>query len=276
MTMDNPYFNILNSAIEEVVESNGDILITRDPLQKQDKQNMQILDMLEMGVDFIFINPVDLEGITPVLKICHDKNVPFIVVDTNIAERDLAVSVIQSDNYDAGRQIGFDACQKCDAMKIVALYDKGILSTSSRFKGFLDALNENMADYQIVYTVTDTTLFQPSMAGMQQFLEYNTDFNVVFGGNDPASLGALAAIQKKHLDRRILIYGIDGSPDGKGMVEQGLMEGTVAQYPKIMGQKAAKLAYQFLDNNEVEHDVVLPVTLITQKNISDFEVLGWQ
>lgn len=276
MTMDNPYFNVLNSAIEEVVESNGDILITRDPAQNQQKQNEQILDMLNMGVEFIFINPVDVDKISPALEICHERNVPFIVVDTNIANSKLAVSVIQSDNYDAGCQIGYDVCKKKTKANIVVLYDKGIVSTATRLRGFLDVLDNSAIDYKIVYMTSNTTLFQPSMILMQQFLEKNIDFDVVIGCNDPAALGALAAIQKKHINKPLLIYGIDGSPDGKNMVEQNLMEGTSAQYPKIMGKMAADLAYKYINGEYINHDVTIPVTLITKENLPMFEVLGWQ
>lgn len=276
MTMDNPYFEALNSAIEEVIETNGDLLITRDPANIQEKQNRQILDMLDMGVDFIFINPVDLNGIIPVLKMCNKKNVPFIVIDTSIADGSLAVSVIQSDNYAAGRQIGYDICKKLKYANIVVLYDKGIDSTATRLQGFLDVLYESPLDYKFVYMASNTTLFQQSMGVMQQFLEDDVDFDVVFGSNDPAALGALAAIQKKHINKKLYVYGIDGSPEGKIKIEQGLMEGTVAQYPKIMGQKAAETAYRYLDGETVEHDITVPVTLITDGNIEKFNVLGWQ
>ena len=42
MTMNNPYFSILNESMREVIEANGDILLTRDPAQSQDRQNEQI------------------------------------------------------------------------------------------------------------------------------------------------------------------------------------------------------------------------------------------
>lgn len=50
MTMNNPYFTALNESIRQVVESNGDILITRDPSQDQERQNAQIQEMLDEGV----------------------------------------------------------------------------------------------------------------------------------------------------------------------------------------------------------------------------------
>ena len=51
MTRNNPYFDVLHEAIEEVVEANGDILISRDPSQDQEKQNEQILDMVRFAME---------------------------------------------------------------------------------------------------------------------------------------------------------------------------------------------------------------------------------
>ncbi|MCP1111323.1 ABC-type sugar transport system substrate-binding protein [Lachnospiraceae bacterium PF1-21] len=83
MTMNNPYFPALNESIKEVIEGNGDILITRNPLQDQDKQNEQIADMIEEGIDLLFLNPVNLRGVKPAIKLCQENDIPIIVVDTN-------------------------------------------------------------------------------------------------------------------------------------------------------------------------------------------------
>ena len=42
MTRNNPFFDVLHEAIKVVVESNGDILISRDPQQDQEKQLLLI------------------------------------------------------------------------------------------------------------------------------------------------------------------------------------------------------------------------------------------
>ena len=59
MTMNNSYFEVLNDNIQETIEANGDILISRDPFQDQKKQNEQIYDMLDEGIKVLFLNPVD-------------------------------------------------------------------------------------------------------------------------------------------------------------------------------------------------------------------------
>lgn len=59
MTRNNPYFDVLNDAIAQTIEGNGDILISRDPCQDQEKQNGQILEMIDEGIEVLFLNPVD-------------------------------------------------------------------------------------------------------------------------------------------------------------------------------------------------------------------------
>ena len=78
MTRNNPYFDALNDEITEGIETNGDKLIVRDPLQDQEKQNEQILDMIQEGIEVLFLNPVDREKVKPALKACKKANVKII------------------------------------------------------------------------------------------------------------------------------------------------------------------------------------------------------
>ena len=70
MTMNNPYFVNMDENIEESVQAKGDILITRDPLQDQKKQNEQIKDMITEGIDVLFLQPVDRNKVRPALELC--------------------------------------------------------------------------------------------------------------------------------------------------------------------------------------------------------------
>ena len=59
MTMNNPFYKIINNEILKVVEKNNDTLITLDPELDVDKQNEQIYKFIDQKVDGIFINPID-------------------------------------------------------------------------------------------------------------------------------------------------------------------------------------------------------------------------
>jgi ribose transport system substrate-binding protein len=114
------------------------------------------------------------------------------------------------------------------------------------------------------------------MEKMQEVIDQGVAFDVVFGGNDPTALGALAAMQKNHAGKGVLLYGIDGSPAGKAMIKKGYMEGSSAQFPLLMAQQAAKMAYDLLDKKPIDQLVYVPVQLITKENIDKFDFTGWQ
>ena len=275
MTMNNPYFTALNESIREVVESNGDILITRDPAQNQERQNAQIQEMLDEGVAGIFVNPVDWEVITPALKACQEAKVPVFNVDTDVRDQQYVATTIQSNNYQAGVQCAQDMMSKLDSARIVIMNHFNIRSTTQRVQGFLDTIKKH-PQYQVVRKVTTTSELEVAMDAMKQILDTNLKFDVVLGGNDPTALGALAALQMKHVEPRVMIYGIDGSPDGKAMIQQGYLEGTSAQKPVRMGQISAKAAYDYLDGKEIRKQITVEVTLITRENLAEFDIDGWQ
>jgi ribose transport system substrate-binding protein len=275
MTMNNPYFDILDGGIREVVEANGDYLITRDPATYQDKQNQQIYEMIEEGVQAIFINPVDWKGVKPALIACKEANIPVFNVDTYVYDTDLVVSVIASDNYNAGVQCAQDMMSKLDSADIVILDQPIINSITQRVQGFKDTIEGN-SNYRIVAQEAARGELEVAMEVMNSIIESGLKFDVVLGGNDPTALGVLAAIESHHMTGDILIYGIDGSPDGKMMIREGYLEGTSAQYPSYMGKISAEVAYAYLNGEKVEKDIVVPVTLITKDNLDEFEIDEWQ
>lgn len=275
MTMNNPYFYILNGGINEVVEANGDYLITRDPAQDQEKQNSQIYEMIEEGVEAIFLNPVDWKNVKPALIACKEANIPVFNVDTMVYDKEYVVSIIASDNYNAGVQCAKDMMSKLDSADIVILDQPIINSITQRIQGFKDTIDGNN-NFRVVVQKAAGGELEIAMEVMNDIIESGVSFNVVMGGNDPTALGAVAALESHHMTGDILIYGVDGSPDGKMMITEGYLEGTSAQYPRVMGKIAAEVAYAYLNGEKIDRDIVVPVKLITRDNLKEFTIDGWQ
>ena len=99
---------------------------------------------------------------------------------------------------------------------------------------------------------------------------------MVLGGNDPSALGALAALQQYRMEDGILIYGIDGSPDFKAMLNLGYVSGTSAQSPKTIGTVAAETAYEYLAGEAVAPYISIEPYLITRENLDEYEINEWQ
>lgn len=274
MTMNNPYFIALNESIREGIEANGDVLITRDPAQNQDRQNEQIKEMIDEGVTAIFLNPVDWTEVSEALELCKEAGVAVFNVDTNVYKKDMVESIIWSDNYQAGVQCAEDMMKKKEKADILIMKHYNVQSTNERVQGFLDTI-EGHDEYKIVDEITTTSEFEVAMEEMDRILDKDLKFDVVLGGNDPTALGALAGLQSNHVTEKILIYGIDGSPDAKEMIKKGYLEGTSSQQPVKMGKKAVETAYKYLRGEPVEKDIMIDVIMITNENLNDFDIDGW-
>lgn len=275
MTMNNPFFDILNDGIKEVVEANGDILITRDPAQDQQKQNEQIFEMIEEGVEAIFLNPVDWMEVEPALIACMEAKIPVFNVDTEVYNTEYVVSVIASDNYNAGVQCAKDMMSKLPKADIVILDQPITSSIINRIQGFKDTIEGN-ENYRVVLQRAAGGELEVAMKVMNEILDAGISFDVVMGGNDPTAIGAIAALESRHMEKKVLIYGVDGSPDGKMMIKEGYLEGTSVQQPGKLGRISAQVAYDYLEGKDVDANIIVPVTLITRENLDNFTIDGWQ
>ena len=137
----NPFFVILEQTIREGVEANGDTLISADPANDVTLQITQIEDMITQGIDAIFLNPAEAEGILPALDMLKEAGIPILNFDTEVAELEYCFSYVGSDNYNAGYVCGEDLVKKRpDGGPIIILDSPTMNSINEREKGFKDAI----------------------------------------------------------------------------------------------------------------------------------------
>ena len=270
MTMNNPYFSVLNESLREVIEANGDILLTRDPAQSQDRQNQQILEMIDEGIEVLFANPVDSKTIEPALEACKKAKVAVFVVDTEVQDTDNVVSVIQSDNYKAGELVAEDMMKRLpQGANIVLLSHYSVQSTQVRREGFLDKIKGH-TEYKIVANSYNSSEIEVANMEMDKIIKSGVKI-------DATAVGALAALEVNKLtEKGIMVYGVDGSPYAKQLISKGYMVGTAAQHPIIMGRTAADTAYKYLKNKKVEKNITIDVDMVTKENMDKTNINEWQ
>ena len=64
-----------------------------------------------------------------------------------------------------------------------------------------------------------------------------------------------------------LVYSVDGSPEAKALISEGLMTATSAQSPLRIGRMAAEVVYEILEGKPYLTNIVVPVNQITQEDI---------
>lgn len=275
MTMNNPFYQELDVRLQAAVEARGDRLLTRDGVMDQDRQNQEIADLLDMGVSAILLNPVDWEKVSDGLQMAAQAGVPVIVIDAPVKDDSLVASTILSDNYQAGVQCAEHLLSVRDSANILLLEHITARSGADRIQGFLDTIAGHEG-FAVVGAGSSDGQIENAMPVMEQLLAEHPEADVVMALNDPSALGALAAIEGAGLSDRFLVYGVDGSPEGKVLVADGLMTATSAQMLGEMAETAVEQAYLALDGGTPEKEIVLPVTLLTRDNVADYGTGGWQ
>lgn len=274
----NPFFVTIQEKMKELVEANGDELIITDPGNDVTKQISQVEDMLSQDLDGLFMNPVDAQGIIPALDQAKAAGVPMVGFDTEVGDMSYLVSYTGSDNYNAGKVVGEDLVKKCpDGGPIIVLDSPTMQSVVDRTNGFLDAIEGH--GFEIVAQQDAKGNLQEAMGIAEDLLQANPDVVAIFGGNDPTALGALAAANAAGLEKgKCLIYGVDGSPDVKAELASGesLMEGTGAQSPIAIAEKAVEIMYDYLAGEQVDERYPVDTFLITADNVADYGTDGWQ
>ena len=275
MTMNNPFFVVINDQIESVIESRGDVLITMDPALSKEKQVEQIQYLIDQDIKVLFVNPLDDEIIKDVLKQCQRKGIIVIAVDTTLREdSDINYTVI-SDNYQAGVICAKAMMEKHESANIVLLKHSATISGAQRIQGFVDTIAGH-DEYQVVASEECEGQLELANPVMNALIDKGTEFDVVMALNDPAALGAMAALQEKGI-QNVSVYGVDGTPEIKKLIAEGKEVVTVAQSPIEMGKKAVKIAYELLNGKKYEQSVYrIPVTLITKDTIHGYSLNGWQ
>lgn len=275
MTMNNPFFAVISDSIKTAAEANGDVVIVRDPALNPEKQDQQIRDMLNEGIDVLFVNPVDFEAVIPAIKEAKSRGVIVISVDSEIYDEDLADCVVVSDNYLAGKQSAEYLMEHKSSAEIFILEHNKTKSAIDRVNGFVDAL-EGHEEYEIVDIENAEGQLEIAMPITSDVLKNGKSFDTVFAINDLSAMGALAAIKDHGNLSSIDVLGVDGSPEAKAMIKEGLMLASTAQYPTKIGDYAVTQAYKLLKNEPYDKKILVDVELVTKDNVDEFGIGSWQ
>ena len=275
MTMNNPYFQVLDTQIRGHLELHGDVLLTRDAAMDQERQNQEIQELVDAGVCAIFMTPVEWDTSKEGLQIAAAAGVPVIVVDAPVQATELVACSVLSDNYQAGVLCAQHLLSVRDSAKILLLEHITARSGADRIQGFKDTIAEHEG-FEILGSGESDGQIENAMPVMEQLLQEYPDADVLMALNDPSAFGGLAAIQGANLNDRFLVYSVDGSPEGKGMVSSGFLTATCAQFPSKVAEEAVSQAYAAINGGCEYKEVIVPVELLTEENVDQYGINGWQ
>lgn len=274
MTMNNPFYEVIQTQLQKGVTTHGDRLIVRDPLMDARKQAAQIEQFIVQKVDGIFVNPVDRKILEPVLGKARQAGIPVIALDTNASKETVVSSTVVSNNYEAGRLCALDLVKRQDHGKIWLLRHSSAQSADDRIRGFLSIIEQHPG-FSIIGEAECEGQLEKAMPAMNALLEERTDGDVVMALNDPSALGAIAALTQHGLDN-VRVYGVDGTPDMKARIAQNPLYATVAQSPINIGKMASETMYELISGHPVKSLILVDVEFLNQQRLKGRTLTGWQ
>lgn len=243
-SMNNGFFVTISNTLESLCKENGYDYVMYDCDWDNELQISQMEDLVNLGVNVIFLAPADVDGTRAGLEAASAADIPVIVLDNPVNEEDnaLVAYTVASDNYQAGV-----ICAEMmmadfpDGAKIAVLNHSSNNAARDRVDGFRDTV-EATENYEIVEELFGEGTIEDSIEPAEDILMAHPEVEVFMACNELSGMGALTAVEASGRTGEIKIYTVDASPDGKEVIVDGSFAGEAAQSPIGIAEKAFELA----------------------------------
>lgn len=271
--LSNPFYTVLEEALQSSLEEEGIRLVVRDARSDVDTQIQQVDELIQQNVEGVFLCPAEWEEITPALEALNDAGIPVINLDTEVKETDLVKAYVGSDNRNAGYVCGEDLVSRMpEGGRIIIIENSGINSINDRITGFEEAILDG--GFEVVRRIDAGS---EKIGDTLQAVLKEEQIDAIMCGNDVMALQVLEVLEQTE-DKDILVYSVDGSPDIKSALldPDSPMAGIGAQSPITMGKTAAKTAAAILNRDRYEKETYVETFFINRENVDMYGTDGWQ
>jgi len=267
LTLDNPFFKVIGDNITAEGKKHGYEVIVVSADKDVAKQGNQIKDFIVKKVSAIVLSPCDSKSIIPVIQEANRAGIPVFTVDIPCNEPGVKiVTQIATDNFAGGKEAGqamIEALGEAGG-KIAVLAFKQAESCLLRVKGFREVIETHnaggKAKIDIVTELESGGAKDVGYKAAEDALQANPDLRGIFAINDPAALGARAALEKAG-KTQVMIIGFDGQPEGKQAIKDGKIYADPIQFPDKMGVQIVEAIVRHSKGETLPPQMLIPTSL---------------
>jgi ribose transport system substrate-binding protein len=267
LTLDNPFFKVIGDSITAEGKKHGYETVVVSGDKDVAKQGNQIKDFIVKKVSAIVLSPCDSKSIIPVIQEANAAGIPVFTVDIPCNEPGVKiVTQIATDNEGGGREAGqamIEALGEAGG-KIAVLHFKQAESCQLRVKGFMEVIRTHNASgkakIDVVTELESGAAKDLGYKAAEDALQAHPDLRGIFAINDPAALGARAAVEKAG-KTQVLIIGFDGQPEGKQAIKDGKIYADPIQFPDQMGIRMVDAILRHSKGETLPAQMLIPTRL---------------
>ncbi len=268
LTLDNPFFKVIGDSITSEGRKHGYEAIVVSGDKDVAKQGNQIKDFIVRKVSAIVLSPCDSKSIIPVIQEANAAGIPVFTVDIPCHEPGVKiVTQVATDNFGGGKEAALAMIEALGEAggKIAVLHFKQAESCLLRVKGFKEVIEaHNVGSKSKITIVTELESGGAKDMGFkaaEDSLQAHPDLRGIFAINDPAALGARAALEKAGKAQQIVIVGFDGQPEGKQAIKDGKIYADPIQFPDKMGVQIVDSIRRHSKGETLPPQILIPTSL---------------
>jgi len=273
---DDKWMSYMNEGMSIAGEKLGVRLTMVDGRNDPSVQQSQVETLITQGVDAIVIVPVVVSVLDPVLAATEAAEIPVVAANRIPPEPNLSrlATYVGSDEYVAGTM---QAEKIADLLggkgNVVILHGElGHPAEIGRTQGNKDVLAK-YSDIKIVREDTGTWQRALGLQIMENWIQANVQMDAVFANNDEMAIGAAMALEQVGMLDRVLVAGVDATPDALMLMKEGKLDVTVFQDAYTQGYEAVAAAIEAAKGEDLPKITDIPYKVVTPENVDEYLAL---
>ena len=270
-----PFCLSIQRGAEAAAKEQGvDLTVQSPPKPDTASQVQQLSAVAANKPDVVILEPFDANALVAPIKQLVTAGSKAIMVDTDINDPSLRMSIITSDNLKGG-QVAAEQIGKLTGGngKVMYMgYTPGASTTDQRQKGFNDGLKAfpGLSQAKAQYAADDPAEVAQKVSAT---LRAVPDLKAVFAGTESAAIGTVSALRAAGKEGKVKVVAFDGAPDEVDALKRGSISTLIVQKAYEMGKTAVEQAAAYVKDGTLPPKLVQPdYVVVTKANAGDSDV----
>ncbi len=278
----NEFWGTMKTRYEEAAEELGiEVKVFEAPAEDDAQGQLDALQtMIPMDFDAIILSPIDGTNLIPGIVAANEEGIPVINLGPGV---DVDALTDAGGHLDGKITVNFEEQGSTVANDMVSrMKDGGEVAILAGLEGAGQSVGrtdgatkvfEETEGVELVATQACDWDTEKAYEAAKDILTAHPELKGIFACNDNMALAAVRALQEMG-NEDVMVYGVDYTSDAKAAIEDGTMMGSMTYSSAIYTKAAEEMAMLMVQGKNFDEPVYLPLTLVNQDNIADFE--GWR
>lgn len=272
MLFDDLWLTTLRDAMTKYAASQPGVeLIMVDSKEDVATQLGQVENFVAQKVDVIVLIPANTDAADPMTKAAQDAGIPLVYVNRIPANLPEGVAYVGSDSIQAGIMQAEWLAEKLGGKGNVVIMNGNLAQEAAqkRTEGEKQVFAK-FPDIKIIREDTGNWHRDEGLSLMENWLASGDQIDAVASNNDEMAIGALQAIEAAGQLGKILVGGVDASPDALQEMDKGRLNVTVFQNAAGQGEGGIKAAIALARGEKIDQITWVPFELVTPENYKTY------